>query len=68
MGKLFVIIWVSTWSKAEGVVSGVYYDAFTAEKDKNKLNLSDTTRVFHVVEYEGKEHKNAIMCGGTNPF
>lgn len=61
MNKGWVIIWVSTFCKAEGVTSGVYSDENTAYNDKDKYNLQDSTRRFHVVEFMGKEHKNALQ-------
>ena len=68
MKNSWVIIWVSNFCKSEGVVSGVYLNKETAESDAYKRNLNDSTRRFHVVEYEGREHKNAIMQGGESPF
>ncbi len=61
MAKSWVIIWVSTFCKAEGIADGYYVDEGTAHKDKEKFNLQDSTRRFHVVEYMGEEHKNALQ-------
>lgn len=63
MNNSWVIIWVSTFCKAEGVSDGVYFDKPTAEKDNSKLNLYDSTRRFHVVEYGSEEHKRALQGG-----
>lgn len=68
MENSWVIIWVSTWCKAEGVQSGVYFDKSTAIIDKDKLNLNDTTRRFHVVDFNGKEHKHALMQHRESAF
>lgn len=61
MAKSWVIIWVSTFCKAEGVTEGYYTNKGLAHEDKDKFNLQDSTRRFHVVEYMSKEHKNALQ-------
>lgn len=67
MSNSWVIIWVSTFCKDEGVEPEVYLNKEKAQSDADRLNMNDSTRRFHVVEYEGKEHKNALK-GVKDPF
>jgi hypothetical protein len=61
MKNSWVIIWIATFCKAEGVEPGVYLNKQVAQRDADKRNMQDNSARFHVVEYEGVEHKHALQ-------
>lgn len=61
MGERWVIIWASVFDKQEGVVPEIYYIKRFAEIERDRFNLSDPRKRYHVVEFGSEEHLRALQ-------